>query len=798
MKNTTLLWSITLFFTAALHAQFSSMASEPEVRRAIPISSQSSPRTAPNTTEKPDTSNDIRIAPISSSDPQKRAIAQLTVADGFFNRQEFSIAAAEYEKFLQITSPGQPYREQALFRLGECRRKLGNEFASEEAYQQLLKEISSGIFAAGAAYRLGEYYQLRKENQKAITSFAQAVSLSDDPKIKNAARYQQALCCDQLGDEKQATGLLKEVAQEENPNRISARMALAQHEEKAGNTEKALTLYQAIGKESSGKMAAEAFVKAGMLAYRLEKKEQAIPLFTQAADLPDAGDWGGIASLALMKMAYEKKEYQQVIARSEQTIAHANAEGKIQALFLTAQARRQLGDFKEALPLYDQVISEAPASESAHNAAFMRLLVLHSLHDATLLPQLEKFLQTNADPHQCMQARLLKAETLFQSGNYTAAAEAYAALKETDLSPELKSDTLYKEAWAWNQAGDSKKALAVLSLWMTSFPQSPQMPAALIQHALLEQKTNDLAAAIADYLNLITNYPKAAERELALQQKALLHGQLQDNKQMVATFQQLLEAYPQTTAAAQANFWIGWASFESKEYAAAIPFLEKARSLDLKQFGERASLRLVLAHYYLEQVPETLQEASSLPASSIPLVVAQWMGLKAYGQGKLTQAEKWLTLVVNSNKSELITAETELALAQTFLKQEKFREAIAPATKALELSRDPASRAEATLIMATIQKGLKNYPQATTLVQEALLLQPEGKINMKARLLLGDLLFAQQDYDGAARAYQAITLLTQDKALATQALHQAAESYRRANNLIEAHKIEEESALLKH
>jgi tetratricopeptide (TPR) repeat protein len=786
-----------LFFLAtSLCTQVPSTVLEPEVRRAIPISSAPPSTKALSTTPEIDTSQDIRIAPSTSSDPQQLAVAQLAVADGFFERKEFSVAAAEYEKFLQMTSPGQPHRDQALFRLGECRRKLGSEFVAEGIYQQLLKEIPSGIFAAGAAYRLGEYYQLRKEASKAVTSFAQAASLSEDPKIKNAARYQQALCYDQLGEGKKATELFNQVAQEDNPNRTAAQMALAQDEEKSGNPEKALTLYESLGKENSGKIAAEALVKAGLIAYRLGKKEEASQLFTRAASLDNAEEWSGIAALGLMKMAYEKKEYSQVLKNSDQAIAHANSEGKIQALFLTAQAERQLGDFKKALPLYDRVIAEAPTSEPARDAALMRLLVLHSLHDTTLLTQLENFLQTNTDLHQRTQAQLLKAETLFEASNYAAAAEAYDGLKAEDLSSELKSDALYKEAWAWNQAGNTKKALAVLSTWMTAFPQSPQMPAALIQHATLEQKTNDLSAAIVDYSNLITNYPKAPERELALQQKALLHGQLQDNKQMVETFQQLLQVYPQTTAAAQASFWIGWASFESKEYAAAIPFLEKARSLDSKQFGERATLRLLLAHYYLEQLPETLEEAATLPTASVPLAVAQWMGLKAYEQEKLPQAEKWLTFVASSNNSELITGDLELALARTLLKQEKFSAAVAPATKALELSRDPASRAEATLTLATIQKGLKNNAQATALVQEALLLQPEGKINMKARLLLGDLLFAQQDYDGAARAYRAIVLLTQDKTLATQALHQAAEAYRRANNPTEAQKAIEEYQLL--
>lgn len=787
---------ILFFFIFALTTPVQEIPSVPEIRRAIPVYPENTSKQKPNSTLEVDMSQDIRLAPLRSSDAQQWTNNQLEKADEFFNHKEFSLASVEYEKFIQMTSPGQFHRDQALFRLGECHRKLDHEIAAKEEYQQLLKEFPSGVFAAGAAYRLGEYYQKRKETTQAIAAYEQSVSLGNDPKIKNAAYYELALCYDQVENDKKALEIFNQVAHEDGPNRIAAQMAVAQHEEKLGNDDKALEIYQSLGKENSEQLSAEAFVKAGMIAYRLQKKEKAAQLFSSAASLSNAGDWGSSASLALMKMAYEKKEYPIVLKNSDQAIASSNIEVQTQALFLTAQTERQLGEFKKALSCYDRLIALSPNSDAAIEASFIRFLVLHSLKDPTLLAQLEIFLKNTTNPHQRTQAQLLKAETLFELGNYQAAAEAYDSLQKADLSPDLKSEALYKEAWAWSQAGDIKQALPLLSQWMGAFPQSPQIPAAFIQRAMLEQKCGDGNDAIADYETLIKKYPEAPERQLALQQKALLHGQLQNNQQMVSTFQQLLQEYPQTTAAGQANFWIGWSSFESKEYAAAIPFLEKARSLDSKQFGERATLRLLLSHYYLQHVHETLKEADNLATSSIPLAVAEWMGLKAFELGKKNQAEKWLSLVAKSNNPDLITSELELVLAQTLTDEKKFREAMVPATKALELSRDPQARAEATLTCATIQKGLKNYPQATSLIQETLLLQPEGNINMKARLLLGDLLYAQQDYDGAARAYRAITLLTHDQGLLKQALRQAAEAYRHANNLQEAKKAMEEYTLL--
>ena len=834
------------FLVATLNTQFHEPLIAPEIRRALPVSIESRSPESARSKLAIDASHDIRIAPLHASDAEQLASHQLAVADEYFDQKDVPRAADEYEKFLCITTPHDPHRDQALFRLGECLRKLENstdlntsatKSTSQAIYQQLLQECTKGIFAAGGAYRLGEIYQRGKEIQKAVTAFEQASLLCDDPKIINAAHYQAALCYDELGNEVKALELFHQVVREEGPQATAAQMEIARHEEKAGNLEKALELYQSLAKEPSEKIAAQALVKAGTIDYRLGKKEEASQFFSQAASLANTEEWRSIAALSLMKISYEKKDYRHVIQTSDQALNECQGEEKIQAIFLTGQAMRQLGDFKSALPLYDQVIAQAPTSSLAHEASLMRLLVLHSLKNPSLLGELEIFLHNTSDPNQQTQAQLLKAETLFEAGNYAEAARAYDELKNTNLSLDLKADALYKEAWAWNQAGNTREALQALSTWMGSAPQSAQMPAALIQRASIEQKTGDFTAAIADFKNIITNYPKAPERELALQQQALLYGQLKDNNQMVGIFHELLSEYPKTSAAAQANFWMGWSAFESKDYTAAIPFLEQARRLDIthtqkpfsrgliandshsssKQnqetletdlpienstpkakgyFEQRATLRLLLAHYYLQHVEQTMAEAEALSTSSVPLVVAQWIGLKAYEQGKLSQAEKWLSLISKSNDQNLNTAQVELRLTQTLLQENKLRDALLPGTKARELSRDPQSRAEATLTLAKVHKGLKNHEQASSLVQETLLLQPEGSINMQARLLLGDLLYAQQDYDGAARAYRAITLLTQDPVLLKQALRQASEAYRHANNTTEADKAMKEYRLL--
>ena len=59
-----------------------------------------------------------------------------------------------------------------------------------------------------------------------------------------------------------------------------------------------------------------------------------------------------------------------------------------------------------------------------------------------------------------------------------------------------------------------------------------------------------------------------------MQQKALILGQQDNPKGMSDTFKQLLKEFPKSSVAAQAQFYIGKAAFDAKDYKNAIPALE--------------------------------------------------------------------------------------------------------------------------------------------------------------------------------------------------------------------------------
>ena len=378
------------------------------------------------------------------------------------------------------------------------------------------------------------------------------------------------------------------------------------------------------------------------------------------------------------------------------------------------------------------------------------------------------------------------------SKDYAGAAVLYGEIDTSVLPASAKPDIQYKQAWALLQAGNRDGGTKALSLFLQAYPSEERAPAAMAQRGILRQESKDFEGALADFSLLAQNYPRAPERELALQQKALLLGQLQRNAEMDAAFGELLNDYPGSKAAAQAHFWRGWVAFEAKDYPKALPELTAARTGDPKQFGERAGLRILLCQYYLGNAAATVREAMAIKPSLIPPEVGRWIGQKSLESGDKAAAERFLTPLAKEGLPGAVDPEIQGMLASALTGQGKFKEAQTPAAACLKLSRDPASRAKALLVSADIQRSLRNFPAASSQIEEAMLLQPEGPVNAEARLLSGDILAAKQDFAGAAKACLTVAYLNDDEELSARAFEKAAEAYRRAGNPGEEQKIREE------
>lgn len=755
----------------------------PTVRRAEPASPVTSP-VGPGLSQ-----NELRPpAAVVAIDP---AVAALEQANGFYARKMHDMAVPKYAEFLQLRPVGAD-RQAALFRMGEGLRELGRNAEAAVAYKEITNLYRTGEFMGPASYRLGEMLYAAGDYAEAADSFHLAAQYVRDAKLRLASKFFEGRALDGAGRKMEALSAYRDVAAQtgENPYRERALFDLAEADAKAGLTDSAFRQFRKLAETAkSPPIRTGAAVKAGLLGIDSRDFGAARPLLESAAANKELSSWAQAAEAGLVRLDYEAGNYADAAKRAEAIFPALEADSKPDVLLLAANARRQLGQQAESLALYDRLAAQFPQSDAAKEAGFHRLVCLADSKDERALPQIDIFLMSSASPVDRSKASLLKAELLFAQNRFGDAAPLYEKAASDEGTEKYHADALFKLAWCQMQEKKYDLATRTLTTFLTQFPRNPQATTAFAQRGLAQIETGQKEQALADFTEVVDRHPDAPGREEAMLQRALLLGNLNRPAEMAAAFERLLAEYPSSKSAAQAQFWIGYTAFEGKKYKDAIKSLEEARRLDPGKYGERASLRLLLSRYYLEDREGAAREAQALGADKVPAEVRTWLGMAALAAGDNARAAEFLRPLASApDAPEDLLA----SLAQAQLGMGDNAGACTTVERLLPRLHEPQAKARAHLLLSRALVGSGKGGEAKAQAEEALKLQPEGRLNAEARLANGHALFAQGKYDDAARAFMAVGLLYDEKDLTPEALARAEEAYRKAGSEADATRTREE------
>jgi TolA-binding protein len=786
----------------------------PEVRRAQPVTEPPTPRAVPFDTPvpsakprrsppEPTTSENNSENPSTETEGADRR--QLDYANGLFSRKLFDLAAPEYEKFLG-QYPGAAGRASAYFYLAECYRALNKTNAARTSFQSVLDNYPDSEFGGPAAYGIAEILFTQKDYGGALPLFHKAAAKSKEPALALSARYFEARCLENTDRKDEAQNLYQQVAETKNPNpfREDARMAAGTIALARGRKQDALRNYEALaGETSKPALKAEATVRAGMVAVDLQQTEKgktdkamaekALSLLQKGRSLAEAGKWRAIAEVGLLRLQYQSGAYDKVIAEYKRGEKEIPEEVRAEMMLIVGNSHRQLGHTKEADEIYKQLIDKYPSKEEAKDAQYQRLINFYNTNAPTLLDEIDAYVASNPAPERADQAKLLKAEHFYKEQKFAEAAPIYTELRDSHLSPKLRAEAAYKLGWCYVQLKDNTNIIDAFAYFVKAFPDSPQMASALTQRAIANQANKSYAAALDDLNTLLTKYPAAKEREAALQQKALILGQKDDAKGMSDAFRQLLKEFPKSSVAAQANYYIGKAAFEAKDYKGALAPLDAARQLNKEQYYNLATVRIVSSFFYLKDRPALTREVDAFfatnPEAKVPAEILEWLGLQYYNDKNFAAAAKYLTLLGKSDNLGNVKPDFWFYLADAQTKLNDFTGAEGAYEKYLQVATDPAAKAKTLLALGAAKISAHKPDEAQKIAEEIMSLQPEGRVNAEARLLAGDVQVERQNFDEAGKAFMGVALLYDDPAITPRALQKAAIAYQKAGKKEEADRV---------
>ena len=783
---------------------------EPEVRRARPIDEPPAPRAQPA-----DESIDRVLRSLkenSSEAPKRDAEAsdkrQLEYANGLFARKLYDLAIPEYQKYLE-DYPGRSGRANAYFSLGECYRNLNRVSNARTNLQKVLSDYGESEFAAPAAYALAEMAFADKDYAAALPFFHRSAAKSKEPAVALSARYFEARCIEALGRKEEAANIYAEVAEagSQNPYREDARVTAASIFAARGRKLDALKQYEALANESQKPaLKAEAAVRGGIIALELVQADKgkidkpmadrAAALLQKGRSLPEAGKFRAIAQVGLRRLQYQTGQYADLAADYKKEFDKLPEAAQAEVLLLAANSQRQLGRAKEAEELYRQLITKYPDREEAKDAAYQRLINVYSSDPSALFAAVDEFLATKPTSERADQAKLLKAEALYKQQNYSDAVVIYGELRGSQLSPRLRAETAYKLGLCHVQTKDAPGVIEAFTYYIQTFPDSAQVPAALAQRALAYEQNKNYTAALADLNTILTKYPKAHEREASLQLKALILGQQENTKGMAETFRQLLKEYPKSSVAAQAQYYIGKAAFDAKDYKGALAALNAARQLNKDQYYDLASVRIILCYFYLKDRAALTKEVNALiatsPNTNAPAEVLEWLGIQYYNEKNFQAAEKYLAALRKIDNPGKVKPDFLFYLGDAAAKLKNMAEAEDAFSKYLQTAKDPAGKAKVLLALGAVKISAHKPDEAQKIAEEIITLQPEGRVNAEARLLAGEVQLERRNFDDAGKAFKGVALLYDDPAITPRALDKAALAYRQAGKTDEADRLSRE------
>jgi TolA-binding protein len=755
----------------------------PKIETPAPAPAATPRQSPPKPMVAPEPDGDIVIKP--NATPTSPDQVQLQYADGFFARKMYRDAAPEYERYLvDFARTPASERQAAYYRLAECYRNTGATNNARANYETLLGAYPDGEFVGYAAYRLGTMLYEEKDYRAALPIYRRAAVRLRQPTLVVASKFFVGRCLEASGQKSEARATYEEVSAitTGNPYQDASRLSVARLLTDANRREDALKWLLPLALETTNpQIKGEATARAGLLQLDLGNVAEAEKSIATALAMPDLGAMKDELSVALYQLIYEKKDYRGLISKFQADGSGRNLklENRLRVLVIVGRSHSELGEKAAAQKIYEQIMTDFPATTQSRDAAYARINMLYEADDQRLLDELNKFLTEYPTAPQAENASLMKAEVLFTRGDHANAAVIYNLLVEKGkkLTPALRGECLFRLGVCRSRLQEFDKTEAALTTFLKEFPGHPKTPTVLAERGEARKQLKQFATALKDFEELTTKHPKAKEREFGLENLALLHSQLGDNAKMAATFEILLRDYPTSPAKAKAAHWVGVDAMERKDYKKGIQFFKIARETDENTYFDRDTLAVIICAYNLDDWATVETEmafyAKKEGKAEVPTDIIRSLAQNQHKTAAFEKVEKLVPMIISRKEA---TPDDLILLARTKAKLGKFSESVENYDAFLAAVKDPVPRAGGLLEKCDAQIEGGNLTEAKKTAEEGLSFAPEGKANGEFRLRAGEVEFRGKNYLAAMKVFSGlIATLPDDEDVTPRAIERAIE-----------------------
>ncbi len=649
---------------------------------------------------------------------------RLNFANGLFHERRYEMAADEYERFLKGSKPG-PDADEARFGLANARLFQGRYEQARKQFEEFLKAAPKHPNAATAWYRLGETAYLLGDLRAARQALEKFTAENPGHRqLEMAWPYLGDICLrlDDLPQAKQAYDqALATYPQGRHADR--ARFGLGRTLALLGDPEGGRKVLQTLAEHGSPEWTDRAWLQIGQI----------------------------LANSGQLARAVEAFETLERVAPRSLLVPESRLD--------RAKALLQLGRPDEAEPLLRVLATEGPAPLAAQAALELGSAQLTRDQTTAALATLDEALKRS--PQSPMTPALLfrSAEATLKLGQAETDPKARAVREsdararflkaaESDPNDPWADDALFRAAWLALEGRENETARNLSAGFAARFPKSPlRADVRLIEaRAALAQRRPKEAIAILT-ASLAEDKPSAETVQSQRYYLGLAYRADGQAAKEVEVFNALAKT-PAAPVAADAQYMLGQGHIDAKEYAKAIPPLEKylADRPD-GAVADYALANLAQARLELGQTEAAeaalAQLASRFPKSKVLGPTRLRLGEAALAAKRYERAAELLRLVIGAEGDDpTLTLRARSGLGWALLEAGRPAEAadafatllaaapddpIAPDAalgrgRALELAKKPAEALDAYALLtakypSTTQADLAALARARLLVE---------------------------------------------------------------------------------
>ncbi len=532
----------------------------------------------------------------------------------------------------------------AYYILGIDEWNRGDYAAAGKLFQQAVNEDNA--MGQSAYLYLGQTYLKQGNTNSALMAFQKAYEMTYDPATRETAFYNYAVAKSNGGKApfENSAAIFEDFIASYPESRYAP--AVQNH---------IVSGYLADGNYAKALEAADKFKNP--TAEVLTAKQRAL-LGLAIAEIND-----GDASAALSHL-----QALRAVRGGSSAVSH-------EALVWEGDCHTLLSQPAEAAEAYSKYLSGASADDPNRALALYNLgYARYELHDyAAAQSDLTKALNTGMlDSRLSADARNRIADCLYYDKKYSQAMAQYRTAAET--SPATADYSLYQAAVMQGLTGDNSAKVTQLDAMMSSFPESPYVPEALLEKASAQTAMAQTSQANATYARLLKDYPLTAQGRRAALILAIntQNGGAKDKSKSIDAYKEVIKAYPSSDEARVAADDLKQLMADAGRLDEYVEFMESipgAPSVDKTDIDRSAFYAAEKAYNADGNTKPLLAYIGRYPGGMFEAEALYYLADNARAKGNTEEAVEFSSRLVNTYPKSTVAEDARVILADGLLSQ---------------------------------------------------------------------------------------------------------------------------------